>query len=357
MRTAVYKISVGKETSMGVVTVFLMALFLLAGAAQAQTTYYQSKTVRLIISSSAGSNYDMYGRLVANYIGRHIPGKPEVMVQNMPGGGNLIGANYVYAVSKPDGLTFATINPALYFNQLAGSKDIQFDWTKFVYIGSPDRSEDLMYMRSDSPFKTIHDVRKAADGPKCAATGTGTTGHYLPTLLNDAIGTKFNVVTGYPGGPEMDLAAERNEVQCRAFTIAGWFAGDLYAAWRKKGFVHVVVQTNRKRDPRLAEAPTLFEILDEFKAPDIMKRLANLVTASNSFGRPYVMPPATPPEYIKIMRDAMAKTLNDPELLAEAKRRRIDIEYTPGEELEKLSKEVITKDAELIERMKKLLGK
>lgn len=328
-----------------------------AAAVAAQTPYYQGKTVRLIISSSAGSNYDMYGRLVANYIGRHIPGKPEVAIQNMPGGGNLIGANYVYAVSKPDGLTFGTINPALYFNQLAGSKDVQFDWPKYVYIGSPDRSEDMMYMRSDSPFKTVHDVRKAAEGPRCAATGTGTTGHYLPTLLNDAIGTKFTVVTGYPGGPEMDLAAERNEVQCRAFTIAGWFAGDLYAAWRKKGFAHVVVQTGRKREPRMAEVPSLFEFLDEYKAPEVMKRLASLVTASNSFGRPYVMAPGTPPEYVKIMRESFARTINDPELLAEAKRRRIDIEYTSGEELEKLSKEVIVKDPELIDRMKKLLGK
>ncbi|MBM4261383.1 MAG: hypothetical protein FJ145_08125 [Deltaproteobacteria bacterium] len=339
---------------LGIVMLWLLTLGV---PLQAQTPYYQGKTVRLIVSSSAGSNYDMYGRLVASYIGKHIPGKPEVVVQNMPGGGNLIGANYVYAVSKPDGLTFATINPALYFNQLAGSKDIQFDWAKYVYIGSPDRSEDLMCMRSDSPFKTIHDVKKAAEGPKCAATGTGTTGHYLPTLLNDAIGTKFNVVSGYPGGPEMDLAAERNEVQCRAFTVAGWFAGDLYASWRSKGFAHVVVQSSRKRDSRLANVPTLFEILDEYKAPDVMKRLANLVTASNFFGRPYVMPPATPVEYIKIMREAMAKTLSDPELLAEAKRRKIDIEHTPGEELERLAKEVIIKDAELIDRMKKLLGK
>lgn len=342
---------------MKILFVALVAVLWWAASVPAQTPYYQGKTVRLIISQSAGSNYDMYGRLVANYIGRHIPGKPEVVVQNMPGGGNQIGANYVYAVSKPDGLTFATINPALYFNQLAGSKDVQFDWGKYVYLGSPDRSEDMMYMRSDSPFKTIHDVRKAAEGPRCAATGTGTTSHYLPTLLNEAIGTKFNVVTGYAGGPEMDLAAERNEVQCRAFTSAGWFAGDLYAAWRKKGFTHVVVQTGRKRDPRMAEAPTVFELLDEYKAPDVMRRLANLVTASNSFGRPYVMPPATPAEYVKIMREAMARTLNDTELLAEAKKRRIDIEYTAGEELEKLAKEVIVKDAELIDRMKKLLAK
>lgn len=332
-------------------------VFSLCATLPAQTPYYQGKTLRLIVSSTAGSNYDLYGRLVAQYIAKHIPGKPEVTVQNMPGGGNIIGANYLYTVAKPDGLTFGTINAALYFNQLGGNKDIQFDWSKYIYVGSPDRSEDVMYMRSDAPFKSIHDVRKATEGPKCGSTGTGTTSHYLPTLLNDGIGTKFNIVTGYPGGPEIDLAVERNEVQCRAFTIAGWFTGDIYANWRKTGFARAVVQTHRKRDPRLADVPTVFELLDEYKASDTLRKLADLTIASNSFGRPYVLPPATPAEPVKILREAFMKTLNDPELLADAKRRRIDIEYTPGETLEKLAKEVITKDTEVIERMKKLLGK
>ena len=338
-----------------ILTVFWV--FSLCGTLQAQTPYYQGKTLRLIVSSTAGSNYDLYGRLVAQYIGKHIPGKPEVTVQNMPGGGNIIGANYIYSVAKPDGLTFGTINPALYFNQLGGNKDVQFDWSKYIYVGSPDRSEDMMYLRSDAPFKTMADMRKAAEGPKCGSTGTGSTSHYLPTLLNDGIGTKFNIISGYPGGPEIDLAAERNEVQCRAFTIAGWFTGDLYANWRKTGFARAIVQTHRKRDPRLADVPTVYEILDEFKAPEQIKKLANLLIASNSFGRPYVLPPATPAEPVKILREAFMKTLSDPELLADAKRRRIDIEYTSGEELDRLAKEVITKDTEVIERMKKLLGK
>jgi tripartite-type tricarboxylate transporter receptor subunit TctC len=323
----------------------------------AQTPFHQGKTVRLIIGTTAGSNYDMYGRLVAQYFGKHIPGNPEVVVQNMPGGGNIVAANYLFTVAKPDGLTVGSINPALYFNQLGGHKEVQFDWSKFIYIGSPDRSEDLMYMRTDAPFKSIHDIRNAAQGQKCGATGTGTTGHYLPTLLNEAVGTKFNVVTGYPGGPEIDLAAERNEVQCRAFTIAGWFTGELYANWRKNGFARVVVQTHQKRDPRLADVPTVYEILDEFKAPEIMRRLATLVISSNGFGRPYVIPPGTRPDQVKIFREAFAKTIKDAELLAEAKRRKIDIEYTSGEELERLAKSVIINDVELIERMKKLLSR
>jgi tripartite-type tricarboxylate transporter receptor subunit TctC len=335
----------------------IVFLFTFISVVHAQTPYFQGKTVRLIVSSTAGSNYDLYGRLVAQYIGKHIPGKPEVVVQNMPGAGNIIGANYLYSVAKPDGLTFGTMNAALYLNQLGGNKDVQFDWSKFIYVGSPDRSEDLMYLRGDAPFKTMADIRRATEGPKCGSTGTGTTSHFLPTLLNDGIGTKFNVVTGYPGGPEIDLAVERNEVQCRAFTIAGWFTGDNYANWRKSNFVRVVVQTHRKRDPRLAGVPTVFELLDEFKAPETIKNLASLLIASNSFGRPYVLPPATPPEQVKILRAAFMKTLSDPELLADAKKRRIDIEYTSGEELERLAKEVITKDAEVIERMRKLMGK
>lgn len=247
---------------MGYLGGLILLTFVFASVVYAQTPYYQGKTVRLIVSSTAGSNYDLYGRLVAQYIGKHIPGKPEVVVQNMPGGGNLIGANYVYSVAKPDGLTFGTVNAALYFNQSGGNKDVQFDWSKYIYVGSPDRSEDMMYLRSDAPFKTMADARKATDGLKCGSTGTGSTSHYLPTLLNDGIGTRFNIISGYPGGPEIDLAVERNEVQCRAFTIAGWFTGDVYANWRKTGFARAVVQTHRKRDQRLADVPTVYELLD-----------------------------------------------------------------------------------------------
>lgn len=339
--------------------IFLAVLFGISASStlHAQTPYYQGRTIRIIVSTSPGGLYDTYARLIAQYLGKYVPGKPEVVVQNMPGGGNMVGANYLYAVAKPDGLTMGTFNAGLYFNQLAANKDAQFDWTKWLFVGSPDRSEDSLYIRSDTPFKTIHDARKAAVGPKCGATGMGTTGHYLPTLLNDAIDTKFNVVTGYPGGPEIDLAVERNETHCRASTIAGWFATERYVNWRKTGFAHFLVQTNRKRDPRLANVPTFFELMDEYKTVEPIRKLANVVIGSNGFGRPNAFPPATPLEHVRIIREAFMKSLSDPELVAEATRRRMEIEYTSGEELEKLAKDVITKDPEVIERMKKLLGK
>jgi tripartite-type tricarboxylate transporter receptor subunit TctC len=284
----------------------------------AQTPYYQGKTIRLIVGSSAGSTYDGYMRLIAQYWGKHIPGNPTFVGQNMPGAGSQIAANYVYSAAKPDGLTLASVIPALYFNQLAGKKEVKFDWAKFTFIGSPDRSLNLLYIRADTPFKTIHDLRNASEPPKCSATGTGTVGHYFPRLLDETIGTKFAVVTGYQGGPEMDLALERNEVQCRAL---------------------------------------ISELMDEYKTPEAGRRLARVVLASGELGRPYLGPPGLPEEVAKVLRESFAKMTKDPEFLADAKKRNMDIEFTPAEELESLSKEVVQQPPEVIQRVTKLLAK
>jgi tripartite-type tricarboxylate transporter receptor subunit TctC len=333
--------------------------FLLAGdsSLHAQTPFYQGKTITLIAGTTAGSQYDAHARLIAQHWGKHIPGNPDIIVQNMPGAGSLIAANHLYNVAKPDGLTITSIIPAIYFNQLAGRKEVQFDYSKFNWIGSVDRSDNLIYMRSDTPFKTIYDVRRAAQPPKCSATGTGTVGHYMPKLLNETIGTKFEIVLGYPGGPEMDLAVEKNEAQCRAFTLAAWFSGEPYRTWQAKGFAHVLIQTGRKRDERLPQIPTLNELMDEFKTEEIGRRLANVVLASGELGRPYLLPPGIPAERLKTLREAFMKLMVDPAFLADIKRRNLEVEPSTGEELEKLAKEVMAQPQDVIERMQKLMGK
>jgi len=334
----------------------LMVIWVSASQAQAQSSFYQGKVINVVVGTTAGSAYDVYARLIAQHISKHIPGNPTLVAQNMPGGGSIVAANYVYGVAKPDGLTIASINPALYFNQLAGRKEVKFDWAKFNWLGSPDRSEHLIYMRSDAPYKTMHDVRTAATPPKCGATGTGTTGHYMPRLLEETLGTKFNLVLGYPGGPEIDLAAERGEIHCRAFTITGWFGGELYANWRKTGFARVIIQTGRKRDPRLPDVPTIYELMDQYKTPETERRLAAVVLGSNAFGRPFVVAPGTPAELVKILRDAFEKTINDREYIAEAEKRKLEIELTKGDELEKLAKEIVVQPPIVVEKMKALLG-
>jgi hypothetical protein len=130
-----------------------------------------------------------------------VPGNPETVVQNMPGAGGVVAANYIYAVARPDGLTLGAFNPGLYFEQLVGRPEVKFDWSKFTWIGSPEQNDVMHYIRSDAPFKTVDDLRNAKEPPRCGSTGTGTSGHYLPHLLDETLGIKTTIVSGYQVAP------------------------------------------------------------------------------------------------------------------------------------------------------------
>jgi tripartite-type tricarboxylate transporter receptor subunit TctC len=339
------------------VSVALLFLMAWISHVHAQPAFYHNQTVRIVVGVPAGDVYDLWARLIAGHIGKHIPGRPELIVQNMPGAGSMIAANYVYGVVKPDGLTLGVFLPSLYFEQLLGRKEVQFDWAKYSWIGSPVRAERQMYMRADSPYKSIDDVRKAAEAPKCGATGTGSPEYFLPKLMEETLGAKFSIVTGYPGGQDIDLAVERGELHCRAFTIEAFFAREPFHTWHKTGFVRNIIQTPRKRDPRLADTPTIYELMDRYKTTDAGRRLATVVLAAGALGRPIAASPGIPSDRVKFLRDAFAKTMTDPEFLSEVKKRRYELEPVSGEEVEALAKEVLMQPAEVIERMKKLMGK
>jgi tripartite-type tricarboxylate transporter receptor subunit TctC len=213
-----------------------------------------------------------------------------------------------------------------------------------------------MYMRTDAPYKTIDDVRKASEPPKCGAQSTADTAYYMPKLYEETMGTKFNLVTGYPGGPEIDLAVEKGEIQCRAFTIEAFFAREPYHTWRKKGFVRNIIQTGRKKDPRLPDTPTIYELMDRYKTPEDSRRLATVILAAGALGRPMLATPGIPPERAAILRAAFSKTVNDPAFLDEIKKRKYELDPTSGEELENIVKEAMSQPPEIIARMKKLLG-
>jgi len=322
----------------------------------AQTSYYQGKTVTITAAAKPGDVYDLYPRLIAEFMAKHIPGNPNIIVQNVAGAAGLIGTNQVYNIAKPDGLTLGAIYPALYFEQLAKRPEAKFDWSKFIWIGSPVSSKSLMYMRSDAPYKTIEDIRTASSPPKCGATGVTSSAYYMPKLMEDAFGTKFDIVSGYVAGSDIDLAVERGEVVCRAFTINAFFAREPFITWRKKNFVRVLYQTGGKPDARLKGVPLFDELMDKYKTSENVRRLVKVVLASDEFGRPIVFPPGVPADRVKIMRDAFNKTISDPAFLAEAERRRLDIDPGAGEELDKLAKEVMTTPPEIVEKVKKLIG-
>ena len=338
----------------------LLALIVSLGTVSsvaAQSDFYKGKTITVYAGTTPGALYDQWSRLLAQYMGKHIPGNPDMIVQNMPGAGHKIAANYLYAKTKPDGLSLiGSIVPSLYFDQLIGRKEVQYDWGKFVWIGSPVQGESQMYMRADSPYKTMDDVRNAKEPPRCGAQGTSDSAYYMPKLFEDTLGTKFNLVPGYPGGPEIDLAVERGEIHCRAFTIEAFLSREPYHTWRKKGFVRNIIQTGKKRDPKLPETPTIWELMDRYKTSEPSRRLATVVLASGALGRPMLGTPGIPPDRVKILRDAFNATMKDPEFLADLDKRQFDLDPVPGEELEKIVKEALNQTPETIARMKKLLG-
>lgn len=338
--------------------IVLGLLFLFAGsvAVHAQAPFYQGKTVRIIVGYPAGDTNDQWPRLFAQFMPKFIPGNPVIIVQNMTGGGSLIAANYVYSVGKNDGLTLGWVSPALYFDQLVGRKEVQLDWRKLTWVGTPVQSEHLLYMRTDAPYKNIEDIRNAKEPPRCGATGVSSTGHYVPKLMEETIGTKFNIVSGYQGGGPVDLAVEKGELHCRALTIESYFNREPFHTWRKTGFTRVLIQTGRKRDPRLTDTPLFDEMMEKYKTPDAGKRLSKVVLAAGEFGRPMIASPGIPADRVKILRDAFNKTTQDPEFIAETKKRKFDLDPVTGEEMESLAKEVINQPAEIVERMKKLLA-
>lgn len=335
---------------------FLLFFFAFVSPALAQSNFFESKTIKLVLGFSPGGISDLWGRALARAMTQTLPGRPNIILQNMPGAGSMTAANYIYSVAKPDGLAIGFVTPGLYFNQLTEMREVQFDWAKFTWIGSPERTVRIMYGRADTPYKTLEDIRHAAEAPRCGATALGTVGHYFPRLIEAVAGVKFSIVTGYPGAAEIDLAMQKNEVHCRAGSLEGYFGSEPTRGWAKSGFSRVLVHGSAKRDPRLPEVPTVNEILDKRNASEITRRLATVLMAPDAIGRPLIAPPGMAPDRVATLRDGFMKALADPEFVIEAQKRNWELEPVSGQELEAIAKRVVVQPPEVIEGMKKILA-
>ncbi len=314
-------------------------------------SFYEGKTVRLIIGPGGG--YDYWGRLVARYMAKYIPGNPAFVVQNMPGAGSVIATNYVYNVAKPDGLTVGMPTQQIYMGEFVGNPEVKFQMRKFLWIGSPDRNPAILYMRADAPYKSIHDVIKSNAAPKCG--GTGWESSSLIVALEDAIGAKFDLVIGYQEANQVDLAVVRGEVVCRDLGLTAHFSREPFLSWHAKGFDRHLLQTGRKRDARAADTPTIFELMDQYKTTDINRRAVEVLTAGEEFGHPMMAPPGTPLDRVKILREAYSKAMKDPELVAEAQKARWVIEPVSGEELQAVAERIMVQPPQVVEQVKKIL--
>ncbi len=316
------------------ILITLLPVLLSFGAsAQSPAEFYKGKSLDLYIGYSTGGGYDLYGRLLARHIGRHIPGNPAVVPKNMDGAASLTLANWLYKTAAQDGSVFGTIGRGTALDPLLGVKGAQFDGTKFTWIGSANNEVSVCASWNSTGIVKFEDVldREMSVG----GTGPSDDTVQFPRLLNAVLGSKLKIVTGYGGGNDVTVALERGEVQGRC----GWSWSSLTATrptWVKDKKISLLLQLALAKHEDLPDVP----LATDLAKTDEQRQILKLFFARQVMGRPFVGPPGIPPERTQALRQAFMDTMKDPNFLADARNSRLDIDPVPGEKLDALMAEM-----------------
>ncbi|HEX2726049.1 MAG TPA: hypothetical protein VHN20_09545 [Beijerinckiaceae bacterium] len=300
--------------------------------AQSPAEFYKGKTVEIYIGYSVGGAYDVYARLLARHMGKHIPGKPTVVNKNMEGAGSLRLANWLYNVAPKDGTAFGIIGRGIPFDPLLGGGG-QFDATKFSWIGSANDEVSICAAWHATPVNTFEDLltREMIVG----GTASGADTDQFPKIVNGVLGAKMRVISGYPGGNEITLAMERGEVQGRC----GWSWSSVKAThptWVNDKKIKILMQLSLAKHPDLPDVP----LITDLAKTDEQRQILKLVFARQVMGRPFLGPPGIPDDRLAALRKAFMDTMKDPEFLTEAEKGKLEITPVAGEEIQKLVAEV-----------------
>lgn len=333
------------------VIMMLLPFFALTGPARAQTpeaTTY-GKTVRFIVGFAPGGGFDLITRLIARHFSRYVPGQPRTLVQNMPGGGGLVSANYIYNVARPDGLTVGFFSSTNIFEELIGSPGVKFQSKRFQWIGSAGSDTVICLARHDSGFKTISDVIGSPKPLVVGSSGRGSNMSRYPRALNALMGTNFEVVEGYAGAAPVRAAIDRGEVegQCVFWTAIKGTRPD----WVPKRFVNVLLQVGLEKHPEHPDVPW---VMDLVKDPDDRRFLEALIAPSR-MAWPYFVAPGVPRERVRILREAFLKTVTDPAFLGDAERAQQEIRPSSGEEVQSLVEKVFASPPAILKRIAEIL--
>lgn len=313
-------------------------LDLIASSPTLTQDFYKDKTLRFIVGQAAGGGYDTYTRTIARHIGKHIPGNPSAVVENMTGAGSLVAANYLYNNSKPDGLTIANWNSAFVLNQALGDRNIKFDARKFGWIGAPSKGVPVFVIMGFAGVKSFDEMLKSGKGIRVGGTAPGSHSIDLPLMLNKMLGTKFNVVSGYQGTAQVRLAMQRREVDG---DFTNWESvvatrRDMLDARGDDRLLPLLIHS-RLNDPEVKQTPLFSEILGS----DLNIATYKAYMSQMEYQRPLTVAPATPRERLEILRRAFQATLADPEFQAQAAKSKLDITFVSGEEAERIVGEVL----------------
>jgi tripartite-type tricarboxylate transporter receptor subunit TctC len=318
-----------------------------AHAQDAVADFYRGKQVDIIVGSSAGGGYDTYARLIARHFSDHMPGNPEIVVQNLRGAGSGTATGYVYAVAPKDGTAMAAVFPGVLLDPLIGDVQVQYDPTKLGYVGNANADVYICFLRSDAPAKTFQDT--FSHEVILGASNAGGTTRDLPAMLDNLLGTKFRVVTGYAGSKEITLAIERNEVH--GACGIGWTGLPImHPDWFGKKLMNVIVQVDIKGHPDLNKMGV--PLAAQFAKTDEDRQVIELIESQGVFGRPYILPPGVPAERVAALRKAFVDTFQDPALRAEAAKMELDLDYMSGDDLQALVTKLYALPANIVARAK-----
>ena len=318
------------------------------GWAQSPAEFYKGKNIDLLIGYSVGGGYDLYARVLARHLGKYIPGNPTVLPKNMEGAGSLRLANWLYNVAAKDGSAIGIIGRGTGFDTLLGNKSAQFEAPKFTWIGSANNEVSICVAWHTTGITKFEDMlnKELVVGGTSASADTD----QFPRITNGVLGTKMRVITGYPGGNEVGLAMERGEVQGRC----GWSWSSVkstHQQWYDQKKFHILVQLALSKHPELPNVPLIIDLAKT----DEQRQILKLIFARQVMGRPFLAPPGIPAERAAVLRKAFMDTMKDKDFLVEAEKAQMEITPVPGEQIERLVREIYATPPDIVQKAAALL--
>ena len=320
------------------------------GAALAQDDYFRGKTIRIIVGLAPGGGFDTYSRVIARHMGKHIPGNPTMIVDNMPGAASLLAANYIYKAAKPDGLTIGNFVGGLVFQQILGLAGVEFDGPKFEYLGVPAQDNFMIGIAKSTGITSIEQWKASGTVLKIGGVAPGGGTDDIPKILKATLGLPLQMVSGYKGTGPVRLAFNSGEVQgiCNSWE-------SFKATWRAeldKGEVTLLVQANLKPHPEVANVPWAPDLA---KSEEARKMILTAARTNGLLNRFYVLPPGTPTDRVRLLRRAFLDTIKDAEFVADAQRAKLDLDPIDGEEIQRQVRELFKLEPALVAKLREIL--
>jgi tripartite-type tricarboxylate transporter receptor subunit TctC len=308
--------------------------------AAAHAVDFKGKTITVITSTGAGGTYDVVARAIARHLPSHLPGTPTMVVQNMPGGGNVLATNFLYNVAPKDGTTIASLHNAIPLHQVLNGKGVRYDARKFNWLGSTGPENSVIAVWRTAGVKTFADLQKKE--VVVGGTGAGSGIVIFPTIMNNMMGTKFKIVIGYKSSGAVNLAMERGEVQARSSGLSSIFSQN--TDWITEKKVTFPAQIGFKRDKRIPDVP----LLQELATTEEQRQVLRLMASPTALGKPFTAPPGVPAETVAILRKGFSATLADKAFLDEMKQRKIEIDPMDADEVTEIVLDTINTPAKAV---------